>query len=165
LSGNLWQRAAVAIKLVTENGGPSFRQQAASLLAGLCEPAHGINVIQYAIAEIKRHQGALSIRALSDHIGISENHLGTLLKRMVGVPPKELARLYRFEHVLRSVNRTQLVVCTLIAHQSRYYDQSHFNKDFAALTGHNPTDYLRIRRQVYAENPSHFRFLRHLPIE
>jgi AraC-like DNA-binding protein len=135
------------------------------LLARLREALFGLDMVQYAISELIRHHGALSIRALSDRIGVSQNHLGTLFKRTVGVPAKELARLYRFEHVLRSVNSIRSVNWTRLAHESRYYDQSHFNNEFAALTGHSPTDYLRLRRQVYAENPVHYQLIRDLPID
>jgi AraC-like DNA-binding protein len=117
------------------------------LLARLCEAPHGIDVVQYAVAEIARRRGALSIRALSDHIGISQKHLITQFKRMVGGTPKQLARLARFKHILQSIEPTQPVDWRMIARQHRYYDQSHFNNDFAAFTGHNPTEYLRLRRQ------------------
>jgi AraC-like DNA-binding protein len=133
------------------------------LLARLRETLHGLDAVQYAIAEIERHHGALSIRTLSDRIGISQNHLGTQFKRMVGVPPKELARFYRFAQVLRSIDPNHPVDWTLIAHQSCFYDQSHFNKDFAAFTGHNPTDYLALRRRLH--HPEHIQNLGQLPID
>lgn len=135
------------------------------LLARLCQAPRSLNVVQYAIAEIARHHGALSIRALSDQIGISQNHLGTQFKRLVGIPPKEVARFYRFAHVLRSIDSAQPLDLTRIAHQSRFYDQSHFNRDFMAFTGHSPTEYLRLRRRVEAENPEHARAYRNLPID
>ena len=94
---------------------------------------------------------------------MSQNHLGSLVKRMVGSSPKELARLYRFDHVLRSLDPTHAVDWTLIAHQAGYYDQSHLNKDFVAFTGHNPTDYERIRHQESVHVPEGDRILRVLP--
>jgi transcriptional regulator GlxA family with amidase domain len=84
---------------------------------------------------------------------------------MVGVSPKELAGLYRLEHVLRILDPTQPVDWALIAQQSGYYDQAHLNKDFMAHLGHSPTDFLRLRRRVQAENPDHDRPLRTLPID
>ena len=129
------------------------------LLARLCEPPHGLEVVQYAIAEIARHHEALSIQALSDQIGISQNHLGTLFKRLVGIPPKKLTRFYRFGHVLRSIDPVQPVDWTRIAHESGFYDQSHFNKDFVAFTGLNPSEYVQLRRRVEAENPDYPRVL------
>jgi AraC-like DNA-binding protein len=125
------------------------------LLERLAEAPHGLDVVQYGIGQIARQHGALSIRGLSDHIGISENHLGTLFKRMVGVPAKELARFYRFGHVIYSLDPAQPVDWTQIAQQAHFYDLSHLNKEFVEFTGHNPTDYLRLRRRFYDENPGH----------
>jgi len=135
------------------------------LLAHICETLADLNVIQYALSEIARHRGTLSIRALSDQIGISQNHLGTLFKLLVGGTPKEVARLYRFQHVLDNLDPVQPVDWTQVAYQALYYDQSHFNKDFVAFTGHNPNDYLRLRRQVHTEHPQHSIYLRELPTD
>jgi AraC-like DNA-binding protein len=135
------------------------------LLARLCEAPHGLDMVQYAVEEISRHHGALSIRALSEQIGISQNHLGTQFKRLVGIPPKEVARYYRFAHVLRLIDAVESVDLTRIAHQARYYDQSHFNRDFVAFTGNSPTRYLQLRRRVHAESPEHARAHHNLPID
>jgi len=105
-------------------------------------------IVGYAIAAIRQDHGTVSIRELSDHIGISQNHLGTLFKRVVGTSAKELARLYRFEHVLRSTVHSHSIDWTQIAQQCGYYDLSHLNKDFVTFTGNSPTDYLSLRRRV-----------------
>jgi AraC-like DNA-binding protein len=108
--------------------------------------------VDYAISVINQNYGSVSIRDLSDQIGISQNHLGTLFKRVVGTSAKELARLYRFEHTLKSIDHAHPVDWTQIAQQFGYYDVSHLHKDFAAFTGHNPSDYLSLRRRVYSED-------------
>ena len=135
------------------------------LLARLCEVPHGLTAVRYAVREIVEHHGALSIQALSDHIGISQNHLLTQFKRMVGISPNALACLYRLKHVLHSIDPTQSVDWTLIADQAHYYDQSHFSNDFKTFTGHSPTDYLRLRRHSHAANPKHDRLLHVLPVD
>jgi AraC-like DNA-binding protein len=135
------------------------------LLRRLCDTPYGLKAVRYGIEEIARHHGALSIRALSDGIGISQNHLLTQFKRMIGISPKALARLYRLKRVLRSIDPTQHVDWTRIAYRSGYYDQSHFSNDFQAFTGHTPTDYLRLRRQLHAMNPERDRLLHVLPID
>jgi AraC-like DNA-binding protein len=132
----------------------------------LCRKPQEQAVVEYGIATIARHHGTLSIRKLSDHIGISQNHLRTQFKRVVGSSVKELARLYRFEHVLRSVEPTQAVDWIRIAHQYGYYDQSHLNKDFVAFTGYSPTTYLHLRRRIYVEDAQVDRLsLRNLPTD
>jgi len=125
------------------------------LLARFAETVHGLDVVQYAIAQPARQHGALSIRALSRYIGISQNHLGTQFKRMVGVPPKELARFYRFAHVVGSIDPSKPVDWGRIAHQSRFHDVSHLNRDFVECTGHSPSDYLRLRRCFHVEDLNH----------
>jgi AraC-like DNA-binding protein len=135
------------------------------LLARLCEAPRSLDVVQYAVAEIARHHGTLSIEELSDQLGISQNHLRTQFKRFVGIPPKEVARFYRFAHVLRLIDSARPIDLTFIAHQSQFYDQSHLNKDFVAFTGHSPSEYVRLRRRVEAENPEHARAYRNLPID
>jgi AraC-like DNA-binding protein len=135
------------------------------LLTRLCDGPRNLDVVQCAVAEIAQHHGALSIEALSDELGISQNHLGTEFRRLVGIPPKGVARFYRFARVLRLIDSVQTVDLTLIAQQCRFYDQSHFNKDFVAFTGHSPTEYVQLRRRVEVENPEHARAYRNLPID
>jgi len=135
------------------------------LLARLQEAPEVLDLVQYAITEISHSHGALSIRGLSAQIGISQNHLGTQFKRLIGIPPKEVARFYRFAHAIDLIQSTQHVDLTRIAHQSQFYDQSHFNKDFVAFTGHTPSEYVQLRRRVEAENPEHARVLSNLFID
>jgi AraC-like DNA-binding protein len=86
------------------------------LLARLCEAPQEFKAVQYAVAEIARQHGALSIRELSTSIGMSQKHLILQFRQMVGCTPKELARLYRFADILHSIDLTQPVDWTLVAH-------------------------------------------------
>jgi AraC-like DNA-binding protein len=159
-AAELWERLSAA---------PSIQARLALfdqlMLTRLCDTPHGLHAVRYGIEEIARHYGTLSIRALSDRIGISQNHLLTQFKQMVGISPKALARLYRLKRVLYSIDSTQAVDWPQIANQSGYYDQAHFSNDFRVFTGHTPTDYLRLRRQSHATNPERDRLLHVLPID
>ena len=134
------------------------------LFARLNETPRGLKAVQYAVGELARYHGALSIRELSNRVGMSQKHLIAQFRQMVGCTPKELARLYRFAQVLDSIDPIQPVDWTSIAHQFYYYDQSHFIRDFEEYTGHTPTDYLRLRRHLYDENPDRARISRLLSI-
>jgi AraC-like DNA-binding protein len=134
------------------------------LLARLCEAPQGLQAVQYAVAEIARQHGTLSIRKLSESMGMSQKHLILQFKQMVGCTPKELGRLYRFGDILASIDITQPVDWTLVAHQFFFHDQSHFIRDFREFSGHTPSDYLRLRRQLHAEKPDRTQHLRLLPI-
>jgi len=134
------------------------------LLARLRGIPPGLEPVQYAVAEIARHHGTLSIRRLSDSMGMSQKHLIVQFKQMAGCTPKELGRLYRFGDILASIDPTQPVNWTLVAHQFYFHDQSHFIRDFREFSGHTPSDYLRLLRQLHAEKPDRTQHLRLLPI-
>ena len=134
------------------------------LLARLRGIPPGLEPVQYAVAEIARHHGTLSIRRLSDSMGMSQKHLIVQFKQMAGCTPKELGRLYRFGDILASIDPTQPVDWTLVAHQFYFHDQSHFIRDFREFSGHTPSDYLRLLRQLHAEKPDRTQHLRLLPI-
>jgi AraC-like DNA-binding protein len=115
----------------------------------LNETPYEQRLVEYGVAEIERQRGMVSINALSQRIGVSQNHLLTQFKRVVGTSAKEAARLSRFEHVLRAIDPTQPIDWTWVAHQHGYYDQSHLNKDFVTYTGYSPPTYVRFRSRVY----------------
>src|SRR5512145_3508482 len=79
------------------------------LLARLCEAPRGLKAVQYAVAEIARQHGTLSIRELSESMGMSQKHLIAQFKQLVGCTPKDLGRLYRFGDILASIHPTQPV--------------------------------------------------------
>jgi AraC-like DNA-binding protein len=101
--------------------------------------------IQFAVQEITRSDGIISIKSLSDTIGYSQKHLGNQFKRLVGITPKMLARVFRFQHVLQRIQPTGDSNWVEIAHTCHYHDQSHFNKEFTAFTGLTPSDYIDLR--------------------
>lgn len=134
------------------------------LLIRLGAAPRGLQTVQAALTHIERQHGALSIAALSEHLGVSHNNLGRQFKQMVGLSPKELARLYRLTHALRAIDPLQPVDWLQIAAQCGYYDQAHFCNDLKAFVGHSPTEYLLLSRQFHAADPDRARLLRTLPV-
>jgi hypothetical protein len=90
------------------------------LLVRLCEAPRSLDLVEYAITEIAHRHGAVSIRVLSDQASVSQNHLGTQFKRLVGIPPKEVARFYRSAHALHLIDCAESVDLTQITHQSQF---------------------------------------------
>jgi AraC-like DNA-binding protein len=134
------------------------------LLVRLCEVPHGMDLVRFAVGAITHRRGAQPIKALSDQIGISQKHLDAHFRRMVGVSPKTLARIYRFQHVLHSIDPTRPVDWAAVAYDALYYDQSHFNRDFAAFSGLSPTEYLRLRRQTFGDTLARGEDIHFVPI-
>ncbi len=63
----------------------------------------------------------------------------------VGLTPKTFARVRRFQSALRKISKGGDPDWLEIALSCGYYDQAHFNHDFRAFSGINPTTYLAKR--------------------
>jgi AraC-like DNA-binding protein len=131
-----------------------FRLMERFLLQRMRFDCHGLDAIQHAVEAISRRHGIVSIGDLSEHIGISQKHLSQQFKRMVGVSPKVLARIMKFQKLLHSVDPSQPVNWMDLAHHCHYYDQAHFNHDFAAFTGLTPSDYIRLPLKIATTAPN-----------
>ena len=108
-----------------------------------------------ALTALAESHGHVQVGDLAQSAGVSQKHLITLFNRIIGVPPKTLARLYRLQYLLDTVDIARPVVWTEVAQDHLYFDQAHFNKDFKRFTGHTPGEYLALRRRVAAETPDH----------
>jgi AraC-like DNA-binding protein len=84
--------------------------------------------------------GRMTIGALVSELGCTRKHVAERFRREVGVPPKTLARVLRFNRatrLLRANNRS----LSAIALECGYYDQAHFNRDFRDFAGTTPRDF------------------------
>jgi AraC-like DNA-binding protein len=102
-----------------------------------------------AVDRIARAPAGMSIRDLAAEIGISQGRLVRLFEQRVGLRPKMLARVLRFQRVLRRLERDPRLSWSALAAEYGYFDQSHFIKDFAALSGLRPTQYLQDRGEYF----------------
>ena len=94
-----------------------------------------------AVERIAQTDGCVSIDALVDELGLSSRHLGRQFLNTVGIGPKLLARIFRFQKVFKALQQ-QSVNWSAIAHDCGYYDQAHLIHDFREFAGQNPTGYL-----------------------
>lgn len=121
------------------------------LLARLKPAHHDIekDIVALTVSALCRTHGNLPIRLLSEQFGISQKHLAALFRRKVGLTPKTLARVYRFQHVLQLIDPHQSINWSTVALGAHYYDQAHFNHDFATFTGMTPAAYVQRRQAVF----------------
>ncbi len=96
-------------------------------------------VIMNSLASIFSAKGNMEIKKLAQCQYISERQLNRLFKQCVGLPPKEFARIIRFQNALRNVILTDNVNWSFLAVESGYHDQAHFINEFKAFTGITPT--------------------------
>lgn len=95
-------------------------------------------VFEYCIREISRSKGRINMKILEDDTGYSARWLNMKFHERLGISPKNLASIVRFQQYYRSLI-TQAEAFFLEKEFYHYfYDQSHFIKDFKRFTGHSP---------------------------
>jgi AraC-like DNA-binding protein len=89
------------------------------------------------------------MRWLARELGYSQKHVIHLFREHVGVPPKLLARIVRFERLMRCLRAGTVESWSELALRFGYYDQSHMVHDVRRFTGATPTE----ARALLAESP------------
>jgi AraC-like DNA-binding protein len=110
------------------------------LLALAVHPFEQEPAVLYALNELYR----LQVSEIIDKTGWSHRRFNQLFKENVGMPPKRLSRIYRFQNALHYIEKRDYISWLDIALACNYYDQAHFIKDFQAFSGLNPSLYTPI---------------------
>lgn len=104
---------------------------------------------------LRRTGGRQRLDGLARHVALSPRHLGSLFSAEVGLSPKRVARLVRFDATMGrltgSVRAGQPVTLAALAAEAGYADQSHLDREFRAHLATTPTGWLaEERRNVQA---------------
>jgi AraC-like DNA-binding protein len=98
--------------------------------------------VRFAVEAIERSKGRVSVDRLSRALNITRRHLERRFLDDVGATPKRLARISRFQHALRMLERFESLPGAETAAACGYADQSHFIRDFRRLAGCSPSQHL-----------------------
>jgi AraC-like DNA-binding protein len=99
-------------------------------------------VVAYCVSFLKSTDGRSAIRELEFKTGYSRRYLDLLFKEHVGLPPKTLAGIFRFQRFNRKWAEGQSFDLLKDDLNEYYYDQSHFTREFKKMTGHTPGKYI-----------------------
>lgn len=91
-------------------------------------------VVDFLVAELERRAGLVKMDELERLTGYTRRTLSTLVQDHVGLAPKTLARVVRFQTVYRAWARWGAPLPLDL-----YFDQSHFIREFKDFTGTTPT--------------------------
>jgi AraC-like DNA-binding protein len=107
-------------------------------------------LVNHVIERLRRPDGPLLVEQLAAEAGVTRRHLVRLFQDQVGMAPKALARVLRFQRVIETVETrgAAAISWTGLAYNCGYYDQAHFVQDFRAFAGIKPSGYL-IQRGDY----------------
>ncbi|WP_250008954.1 helix-turn-helix transcriptional regulator [Actinoplanes sp. M2I2] len=87
-----------------------------------------------------RVTGGASIRSVAAEVGWSGRHLTGQFRAEVGLRPKEAARVARFDRARRALRPDRPIAAVAAAHG--FADQSHLVREFRALAGCTPSEWL-----------------------
>ncbi len=93
-------------------------------------------------------RGPARIGAIAARVGLSPRHLSRICRERVGVGPKVLGRLARFQRVLWELEQSHPPRWAALAARHGYFDQPHLARDFRRFAGRTPGGYLAAARGV-----------------
>lgn len=100
---------------------------------------HGHNgLVEYCVRVLKLLDGRIPIHELEQRTGYSRRYLDLLFKDHVGLSPKVLAGIFRFQKFYRKWAEGRSFDLLKEDLYEYYYDQSHFTKEFKKMTGYSP---------------------------
>lgn len=91
---------------------------------------------------IDRSEKKINITDLCDNLNISIKTLERDFSRIVGISPKELTRVMRFNRAFNAINSGEPVDVQEIVFECGYYDQAHFINEFKRFTSLTPTAFI-----------------------
>lgn len=118
-------------------------------------------LLTHAVAYIQAKKGAADLDCLVNQCNISYRYLQQIFVEYVGISPKLLIRIMRFQYALQQLTRKQSGLSsagpypsgsnaadayvsgklTELTYLAGYYDQAHFIREFKAFTGMTPSQF------------------------
>jgi AraC-like DNA-binding protein len=103
------------------------------------------------VADMLADRSLVSVADVARRHGRSVRTLQRLFTHYVGVGPKWVLTRYRMHDAISDLDAGYGGTLADLAQKYGWYDQAHFNRDFAGVVGVSPTDYLdRPRRATDA---------------
>lgn len=99
--------------------------------------------VREAVELLSANEEQIQISDVASLVGVSERTLRRDIVAAVGLSPKILARILRFQRAIALIrSEKQLSLCN-IAIQSGYADQSHMTREFQAFSDLTPSAFMR----------------------
>jgi AraC-like DNA-binding protein len=114
---------------------------ARELTARLVRAEHD-RLVGCVVQSLVRSAGRASVSQVAMAVGVTPRHLQRRFQDRVGVGPKVLARILRFQNTLRYRTASTPVEWARVAVECGYADQSHLIREYTALAGETPASLL-----------------------
>lgn len=101
--------------------------------------------VTWACRRLRDTGGRLEVGALAAELGCSNRHLVARFREQVGLPPKTVSSLIRFQRAVDRLSHDDGSRFAEIAADCGYYDQAHLNREFRRLAGTTPGAFVASR--------------------
>jgi AraC-like DNA-binding protein len=102
--------------------------------------------VAWAWRRLSAARGRLRAGELVRELGCSRKHLAARFREHVGLPPRLIGRLFRFQHALERLSAPEGTIAEL-AYACGYYDQAHLDRDFRDFLGTTPSGFAAAARE------------------
>jgi AraC-like DNA-binding protein len=123
----------------------SFIQNALNYL--LNKNMKDYSLLDHTIDVINESHGLASVKELETQTGYSKRYLDMLFKEHVGISPKRLANITRFQIFYQLWAKEKSKTFFKDNLYTYYYDQSHFIKEFKRFAGFTPQRFAEINNE------------------
>jgi len=113
--------------------------------ARLCRAPDADAAVNRAYRHILASRGTARISRIARELGWSRKHLTARFHHELGLAPKSIARIARFQNVLSHARRADSVGWAEIAMACGYADQAHLAREFLEMSGTTPSRWLARR--------------------
>jgi AraC-like DNA-binding protein len=95
-------------------------------------------IIEFCVHTLRQSWGRVAVGELERRTGYSRRYLDLLFKQHVGMAPKVLAGIFRFQKFYRKWAQGLPYDAFKEELYDYYYDQAHFTREFKKMTGYSP---------------------------
>ncbi|GAA3087134.1 AraC-like DNA-binding protein [Kribbella aluminosa] len=100
--------------------------------------------------------GAIGVQQLATEVGWSRRHLTERFTAEFGLPPKVASRVLRFERVTARLRRSPQSRLADVAAAAGFADQSHLTREFQAIAGCSPRQWMAEELPNLPTNPAEY---------
>lgn len=125
-------------KLANESSIPRKVELIQQFLISLLQQLQEDPIFDFCVQKIMQYKGKLEVRSLERLTGYSARWLNMKFHSRIGISPKNLSSIIRFQQYYDSVISNSELFFMEKQFYEYFHDQSHFIKDFKRFTGHAP---------------------------
>ena len=145
----LWGRSALELRerlCAVATAADRFTVLEQSLMLRLAGFRYGHPAVPIALSELGRP--GVTVGEVAAHVDLSRRRLIEVFTAEVGMTPKRLSRVLRFQRVRALAGRGSTADWAQLARACGYFDQSHLVHDVSEFTGTSPSQLAAASEQV-----------------